>query len=73
MICWFENSNNTIQVIQFQVYLMSCKSTQAHGYYLDENNFRENISMYIARCRDVIITSWLNQSDVYLAPCKDDK
>jgi len=71
MICWFENSNNNIQVIQFQVYLMSCKSTQAHGYYIDENTFRQNIAVYIARGRDVINTSWVNQSDVYLAPCKE--
>ncbi len=71
MICWFENLNNTVQTIQFQVYLMSSKSSQAHGYYLDGGNFRKNIAIYIARGRDVVDTSWINQSDVYLAPWKD--
>jgi hypothetical protein len=70
MICWFENLNNTVQTIQFQVYFMSSKSSQAHGYYLDEKSFRQNISIYIARGRDVIFTTWINQSDVYLAPKK---
>lgn len=68
MICWFENLNNTIQTIQFQVYFMSSKSSQEHGYYLDDMNFRQNIAIYIARGRDVIFTTWVNQSDVYFAP-----
>jgi hypothetical protein len=72
MICWFENLNNTVQAIQFQVYFMSSKSSQAHGYYLDERSFRQNIAIYIARGRDVIITTWGNQSDVYLAPKDKD-
>jgi len=73
MICWFENLNNSVHTIQCQVYFMSSKSSQAHGYYLDEKTFRRNISIYIARGRDVIETSWINQSDVYLAPKDNDK
>ncbi len=72
MICWFENLNNTVQTIQVQVYFMSSKSSQAHGYYLYDINFRKNIAIYIARGRDVIETSWINQSDVYLAPDKEE-
>ncbi len=72
MICWFENMNNTIQTIQSSVYFMSSKSSQAHGYYLDEISFRRNMAVYIARGREIVNTTWVNQSDVYLAPNKDN-
>ena len=68
MICWFENLNNTIQTIQSSVYFVSSKSSQAHGYYIDEKSFRRNVAVYVARGRDIIDSSWVNQSDVYLHP-----
>jgi hypothetical protein len=51
---------------------MSSKSSQAHGYYLDEISFRRNMAVYIARGREIVNTTWVNQSDVYLAPNKDN-
>jgi hypothetical protein len=68
MIFYFENSNNTVQSIQSLVYMLSSNSSFWHGYYVCETNFRQNITMYIARCRDLIDTNWINQADVYQAP-----
>ncbi len=68
MICWFENSNNDITSTASHVFFLSCMSSRNSGYYLDEKNFRTNISIYVAKNRGVINKTWVNDCDRYFAP-----
>jgi len=73
MICYFNGNGNDILNSVTNVFLTSSFASKAHGYYFFKNSFRRNMALYIARGRDVIETSWINQSDIYLAPKDNDK
>ncbi len=73
MICWFENDSNDITSIDSHVFFLSCVSSRHSGYYIDENSFRQNIAVYIARGRDVISSTLVNNCDRYYAPVIKDK
>jgi 23S rRNA G2069 N7-methylase RlmK/C1962 C5-methylase RlmI len=73
MICWFENSNNDITSIDSHVFFLSSVSSRHSGYYIDQKNFRLNMSIYVARGRDVINRTWINNCDRYYAPIIKDK
>jgi len=62
MICWFENDSNDVRSIDNYVFLMSSVSSRKSGFYLAKKSFRLGMALYIARGRDVIDKSWLNQS-----------
>lgn len=69
MICWFTNSSNDINNNAQAVYLLSSFS-KTSGFFIEENlNFRDSISLFIARNRSIILaTNYITHDDVYLAP-----
>ncbi len=70
MICWFENDSNDVRSIDNYVFLLGSISSRKTGFHLHNQNFRLGMALYLARGRDVINKTWINQSDAYLAPKK---
>jgi hypothetical protein len=65
MIYWFENHSNVIQYNLTHVFLSSSISNDKHGLHVNKVNFRESISLYTNR--RLIINTWRNNADVYIA------
>lgn len=74
MICWFENHSNDVMSNVTFVFLMSSISSRHSGMYLEKENFRKAIALYISRDRVIIRNNWLIDSNRYLKPkgAKDD-
>ena len=68
MMCWFENHSNNVMCNIDYVFLMSTISSRHSGMYLDKENFRLGMALYIARDRFVIKKTWINDADIYLKP-----
>lgn len=75
MICWFENHSNNVMSNSDFVFLMSTVSSRHSGIYLQEENFRLGMALYIARDRKLIKQNWINDADQYFKPnlLKDTK
>ncbi len=71
MICWFGNSSNDISSNKMFVYLKSSVSSRLSGIPIQESNFRDSISLFIAR-RKLIKDTFIIHEDVYLAPNSKD-
>jgi len=73
MICWFENSNNNVSSNTQHLYLLSSISSRHFGFYVQNFNSRKSIALFVARNRDIILSDFKNNDDVYLAPNNMDK
>jgi hypothetical protein len=73
MICWFNNNGNNVQFNPLLVCFISSKlSSNVSGMYpRNKESFRNTIGLFIARTLPE--NTWMNDPDVYLAPCKKDK
>jgi hypothetical protein len=71
MICWFENDSNNVMSNTNFVFLMSSISSRHSGMYLQEENFRLGIALYIARDRKLIKPNWKYDIDPYFKPNGD--
>jgi hypothetical protein len=68
MICWFENHSNNVMSNANFVFLTSTISSRHSGMYLDIENFRLGMALYIARDRNIIKQNWVNDADLYFKP-----
>ena len=75
MICWFENHSNNVMCNSDFVFLMSTNSSRHSGLYLQEENFRLGMALYIARDRKIIKPNLRYDTDQYFKPnlLKDTK
>jgi len=69
MICWFENTANEPQNSTSLVYLLSSKSSRGGGLYMNQQNIRKCLAIFITR--SIEKQNWINDQDRYLAPNKD--
>jgi hypothetical protein len=72
MICWFENHSGDRMSSLTYVFYLSTVSSRHSGMYLDQKNFRESVSTYLAR-RISSKHLWFSHEDLYLAPNKKTK
>jgi len=68
MLCWFENHSNNIMSNSDYVFLISNVSSRHSGMYLQKENFRLGMALYIARDRSIIKRNWINDPDLYFKP-----
>jgi|688.fasta_scaffold463385_3 hypothetical protein len=67
MICWFENhSNDVVSSVRF-VFFTSTISSRFSGMYLNNENFRLYVPLYVSR-RLSSRHDFKDHDDVYLAP-----
>ena len=53
------------------VFLLSNISSRHSGMYLEKENFRLAMALYIARDRNIIKQNWVNDADQYFKPKKE--
>jgi hypothetical protein len=68
MICWFNNHNNNVWYNATLVFFTSTISSCNNGMYLEEDNFRKAVALYVSRNRDVLKQKWSMGNDQYLIP-----
>ena len=71
MICWFENHSNNIMSNATFVFLMSSISSRHSGMYLEKENFRLAMALYVSRDRNIIKQNWVKDADQYFKPKKE--
>jgi hypothetical protein len=68
MICWFENHSNNVMCNIDYVFLMSTISSRHSGMYLQKENFRLGLALYVSRDRVIVKNNWVNDADQYFKP-----
>jgi len=72
MICYFEISRNNTSRNRMFVIILSSQFSDKSGVPIFEKNFRNFISLSVAKSDTIIPQSrWVSHGDVYYAPKKD--
>ncbi len=72
MICWFEMSRNNTSRNRMFVIILSSQFSDKSGVQVFEKNFREFVSLSVAKSDMIIPQSrWVSHGDVYYAPKQD--
>jgi|LauGreDrversion4_2_1035121.scaffolds.fasta_scaffold63172_2 hypothetical protein len=69
MIFWIHTNSSRVQYNDKFCHCIN--SYEGSGLVVDYQNFRRGLAMFVSRNRELIRTSWIIDSDLYLAPNKD--
>jgi|LauGreDrversion4_2_1035121.scaffolds.fasta_scaffold24434_2 hypothetical protein len=69
MIFWFETTGNDCSYNRTIRWITPYRSSSKNGFYIEANNFRNGLTMFVCKSEDIISQSnWIFHHDVYLAP-----
>lgn len=70
MLMWLESCGSSVTENAQHQYFLSSISSRKSGVFLYPINFREGISLHIARNPDILKNNFIVHEDMYLPPKK---